>query len=118
MPSNKESKTKQNSNETKEKMTAAATKVFSQARESLKFVESYVENYVKIPEVLKDSEERKRLTNEKILSSLEAVGLATRTEVEALEKRIEQLESDIGNLKVSLMAEQDQRTKQEPTASA
>ncbi len=74
------------------------SKVLSQAKESLKVLEALeketiaqiknVKNNIKLP----SAEERKKLTNDKIVSSLKKLGIATQSEVEELKARIATLE--------------------------
>lgn len=74
------------------------TQVFNQARESLKLFEALeketlakAKTFVKIPMAAN----RKRLTNDKILSSLRKLGVASLSEVKELQNRIEKLEEQI-----------------------
>ncbi len=79
------------------------SKVLSQAKESLKVLEALeketiaqiknVKNNIKIP----SAEERKKLTNDKIVSSLKKLGIATQSEVEELKARIATLEKSAPN---------------------
>ncbi len=74
------------------------SKVLNQAKESLKVLEALeketiaqiknVKNNIKLP----SAEERKKLTNDKIVSSLKKLGIATQSEVEELKARIATLE--------------------------
>ena len=73
-------------------------KVIDQARQSLKILETLeketfakAKEFVKIP-IYSDS---KKLTNEKILSSLRKIGLATQSEVDSLRLRVEKLEAQL-----------------------
>ena len=79
------------------------SKVLSQAKESLKVLEALeketiaqiknVKNNIKLP----SAEERKKLTNDKIVSSLKKLGIATQSEVEELKARIATLEKSAPN---------------------
>lgn len=69
--------------------------LIQQTKESLKILSIFeketvakVGNYIKIP----NAAERKRLTNQRILSSLQKIGVATHEEVEVLEAKIARLE--------------------------
>lgn len=75
---------------------AKVSQVLDQAKGSLKFLEmlekealSKARGFVKIP----SAEERSRMTNDKILSSLRKLGVATQAEVDELKGRIEALET-------------------------
>jgi hypothetical protein len=79
-------------NKTKQKVS----EVLNQAKESLKILETLeketlakAKSFVKMPKL---SKKRKQLTNDRILQSLKKIGVATHSEVQALEKRIHQLE--------------------------
>lgn len=81
-------------NKTREKVTQA----INQAKESLKVLETLeketlakAKSFVKIP----SAAERKRLTNDRILSSLRKLGVATQSEVEALEQKLHKIESSL-----------------------
>ncbi len=96
-------------NATKQTLSPTLVKVFNQAKESaldsLKILESLEKetksqimaaaqaavNTLKIP----NSEERRKMTNDKIVASLKKIGLATQEQVETLEARIAQLESKL-----------------------
>lgn len=85
------------------KTKETVSKVLSQAKESLKVLESLEKEAlaqiksaagsVKIP----NAEERKRLTNDKILSSLKKLGVATQVEVDELNSRIAGLEAKLAS---------------------
>lgn len=87
MADKKVSKTKEKVNE-----------MINQAKASLKILETLeketlakAKTFIKIP----IPENRKSLTNEKILSSLKKIGLATQDEVDQLRLRIERLEAEL-----------------------
>lgn len=71
------------------------TQVLSQARESLEAFEkgalAKAKSFVKFP----NSADRKRLRNDRILSSLRKLGVATQQEVDSLNAKIEKLESAV-----------------------
>lgn len=70
----------------KKKVSKGVSKVFDQARASLKLLESLA------------PVNRAGLTNEKILSSLKKIGVASAEDVESLRIRIETLEAQLANL--------------------
>jgi len=71
-------------------------KIVAQAKESIKILESFQkEGLAKALAMLPTKDEAKRITNEKIVASLRKMGLATRGEVRELEKKIEDLASEI-----------------------
>jgi hypothetical protein len=85
-----------------EKTKEKVAQVFNQAKESLKILETLeketlakARSFVKIP----TSAERRRLTNDRILNSLKKLGVATRSEVDTLEERIQKLESALNSRK-------------------
>ena len=67
------------------------SKIFGHVMESLQTLESFV----KIPA----TEERRKLTNEKILSQLRKLGVATQGEVDELKAQIVSLEDQVTSLK-------------------
>jgi BMFP domain-containing protein YqiC len=87
---------------------ASVSKVFSQAKESALDSLRLLENLEKETKSqilaatkkvwLPGAEERRKLTNERILTSLTKLGLATREEVETLEARIAALEAKLSAL--------------------
>ena len=84
--------------------------VIEQAKASLKMVGSMVN----IPESLLDSEGRKQLTNERILSGLKSVGLASTAELEALADRVARLESTVSRMEKEIT---DLKSAPKPEAS-
>ncbi|MEW6057192.1 MAG: hypothetical protein AB1540_11315 [Bdellovibrionota bacterium] len=75
-------------------------KLLSQAKESVKVLETLqkegvarAKSYVTISMPSRD--EAQRVANEKIIATLNKLGLATRTEVRDLEKRVEELASEL-----------------------
>jgi BMFP domain-containing protein YqiC len=54
--------------------------------------------------MIPNAEERARLTNEKIVSSLKKIGIATREEMETLEARVAQLETELAELRAAKAA--------------
>lgn len=60
--------------------------------------------------MIPNAEERARMTNDKIVSSLKKIGIATREEVEALEERVAQLESELAELRSAAAATSSERT--------
>jgi len=77
------------------KAKSKVAQVLNQAKESLKILQTLeketiakARSFVKIP----GPAERKRLTNEKILSSLKKIGVATHSEIAALQEKLRQLE--------------------------
>ena len=84
--------------ETKEKMS----KVFNQAKVSLRVLETLeketlakARGFVKLP----SAEDRKRLTNERILASLKKMGVATQEEVETLRAEVQSLRAEVATLR-------------------
>jgi len=82
----------------KKSAKAKVSQVINQARESLKLLETLeketlakARSYVKLP----NTDERIRATNDKILSSLRKLGVATQTEVDELKARVEDLEAQL-----------------------
>lgn len=71
-------------------------KLIEQARESVKVLETLQkEGLSKVVSMLPSKDDTKRITNEKIVSSLKKMGLATRSEVEELERKVEDLASEL-----------------------
>lgn len=88
--------------------------VLSQARESLKFLGAFekkalakAKSFVKIP----NAADRKRLRNDRILSSLRKLGVATQQEVASLTMKIEKLETVFGPKKSSTKAVKNAKKK-------
>lgn len=78
--------------------------VFNQAKESFKVLETLeketfakAKSFIKMP----NAKERKRLTNDRILHSLKKLGVATHSEIAALEKKIQSLEMELSSQKES-----------------
>lgn len=76
------------------------SRVFSQARESLKLLETLeketiakARSFVKFPKGVVRTKKVSRTTNDKILIGLKKIGVASRDEVESLRLRIEKLEA-------------------------
>jgi hypothetical protein len=72
--------------------------VLSQAKESLKILEVLEkETLAKARSLIKfpTADERRRLTNDRILSSLKKLGVATQSEVQALELKLQRIESNL-----------------------
>ena len=74
------------------------TQAFQQAKESVKVLSileketiAKARTFIRFP----SSTERKKRTNQKILQSLKLLGVATRDEVEALQKKVHKLESTL-----------------------
>jgi hypothetical protein len=73
-------------------------KIVSQAKDSLKILEALQKEGVARARSmmhLPSKDLAKQLTNEKIVASLKKLGLATRSEVRDLEKRVEELASEL-----------------------
>jgi hypothetical protein len=73
-------------------------KLVSQAKDSLKILEALQKEGVARARSLMHLPSKdlaKQLTNEKIIASLKKLGLATRSEVRDLEKRVEELASEL-----------------------
>jgi len=64
----------------KQQVTRAIDQAISKAR-----------SFIRIP----NAAERKRLTNDRILSSLRRLGVATQAEVEALQSQVQKLEGEL-----------------------
>jgi len=86
------------------------SQLVQQAKDSLKVLEmlekeavAKAREFVKIP----NGADRMKMTNDKILSSLKKLGLATREEVQTLEAKIEKLEHDLTLAKKSKSKEKD-----------
>jgi len=86
--------------------------VISQAKESLKILGALeketmarARSFVRIP----NAAERRRLTNHRILNSLKKLGVATQDEVEALEQKVQKLES-------ALNAKKEGRSSSHPSS--
>lgn len=91
--------------EKKKSRVSKVSRVLSQARESLKLLETLeketlakARTFVRNPIPVS----RKRLTNDKIIASLKSLGMATRTEVEQLERKVEALENELAALQAAL----------------
>ncbi len=89
-------KDKDNKDKKDKRRPSRFSEALNQAKEQLRSLGSKnqgvllkARNLLKAP----GGEARKRLANEKILGSLRKLGVATQSEVEALKKRIEELES-------------------------
>jgi polyhydroxyalkanoate synthesis regulator phasin len=72
-----------------------AGEIFQQAKESLKILEVFekeavakVRSFVKLPSAI----DRKNLTNQRILASLQNIGVATQADLKVLEAKVERLE--------------------------
>ena len=65
--------------------------------------------------MIPNAEERARLTNEKIVNSLKKIGIATREEMETLEARVAQLETELTDLRATKAAKKT-ATKSSETA--
>ncbi len=79
--------------------------VINQARESLKLLETLEkETLAKARTFVRNPipANRKRLTNEKILSSLRSLGVATRSEVQVLDQRLQNIEAELATLNTML----------------
>jgi polyhydroxyalkanoate synthesis regulator phasin len=78
-------------------------KVIKQAKQSLKILETLEkETFAKaktfasmIPSASSGSDAAKKMTNDKILSSLRKLGVPTQAEVDALRARVEKLEAEL-----------------------
>ena len=89
------------------KTKSKVSQVWNQARESLKLLETLEkETFAKARTFVKNPipKNRKARTNERILTSLQSIGVASRTEVAALESKIETLQNELTALH-SLFAE-------------
>lgn len=87
--------TQNNLSKTKEQVS----KVFDQARKSLHVLRTLeketlekARTFVRIP----SAAERKQLTQERILASLKKLGVATQSEVDALQVKVKHLEEELG----------------------
>lgn len=58
-------------------------------------VKNVTEMLEQVAAMIPNAEERARMTNEKIVSSLKKIGIATREEVETLEARVAALEGEL-----------------------
>jgi polyhydroxyalkanoate synthesis regulator phasin len=94
--------------EKKKSRVSKVSRVLTQARESLKLLETleketiakartFVRNPIKL--------NRKQLTNDKIASSLKSLGVASRTEVEQLARKVETLENELATIHAALAAQ-------------
>jgi hypothetical protein len=82
---------KKSFSQTKRKVSNA----IQQAKESLKILETLErESFAKIRSLFKipTPEERKRITNERILASLRRIGVATQSDLDRLNAKVERLE--------------------------
>ena len=71
-------------------------KVIDQAKQSLKILEMLEkETMAKAKDFVKLSGDPKKLTNDKILSSLKKLGVPSQAEVDALRARVEKLEAQL-----------------------
>lgn len=111
---------KKNVQKNVQKTKERVNQVFSQARESLKVLETIeketlekAKRFVRIPE----AEVRKRLSNDKILTSLKKIGVATRSEVNNLESRLEALESQLRELSAAPATKASSSSKTKKSAS-
>jgi hypothetical protein len=107
--------------EKKKSRVSKVSQVLTQARESLKLLETLEkETLAKARTFVRNPLQNngKRLTNEKILASLRSLGVATRGEVEALERKVEELQAEIIALNTALAQSGNKRTKSAPRASA
>lgn len=91
--------------EKKKSRVSKVSRVFTQARESLKLLETleketlakartFVRNPIHVS--------RKKLTNDKIAASLKSLGVATRAEVEQLERKVEALQNELAAIQAAL----------------
>jgi predicted nucleic acid-binding Zn-ribbon protein len=97
-----------------EKPKSKVSQLFSQARASLKLLETIerealakARTFVRNPIPM----DRKRLTNEKILASLKAIGVATQSEVEALELKVHALEDELHSLRGTIAKAATEKSK-------
>ncbi len=77
---------------------ARLEQVLSQAKDSIRMLGAFekktlakARSFVKIP----DAKERRRLTNDRILSGLRKLGVATQSDVDALSSKIQELETSV-----------------------
>ncbi|MGE4232223.1 MAG: hypothetical protein AB7F43_02740 [Bacteriovoracia bacterium] len=89
-------------------------KLLDQAKESVKVLETLQkEGISKVISILPSPDDTKKMTNEKIVSSLRKLGLATRSEVEELEKKVENLASELRSQIVKLNRKSSGKQKSE-----
>jgi hypothetical protein len=103
-----------------EKTKSKVSQVWNQARESLKLLETLEkETFAKARTFVKNPlpANRKRLTNEKILASLQTLGVASRAEIKALEAKVDLLQSELTALH-ALVAQTSGGAKRAKTAGA
>jgi hypothetical protein len=77
------------------------SKMFQQARESLKLLETLEKETLAKAKLFVRKPlrfDRRKQTNDRILSSLKGIGVATRAEVEALELKVEQLSQELASI--------------------
>jgi polyhydroxyalkanoate synthesis regulator phasin len=80
-------------------MKKSVGKVINQAKQSLKILEALEKETFKkaktFASAIPTSDDAKKLTNDKIISSLRKLGVPTQSEVDALRARIEKLEAQL-----------------------
>jgi polyhydroxyalkanoate synthesis regulator phasin len=99
------------------------SQVLHQARESLKILETLeketlakARTFVRNPLAM----DRKRLTNEKILASLKSLGVASQSEVDELQAKVEHLENELSSLHAMLATQVSaaKRASKSPTTNS
>ncbi|MGK5084465.1 hypothetical protein WDW37_14315 [Bdellovibrionota bacterium FG-1] len=95
------------------KNKSRVSQVLDQARESLKLLETLEkETLAKAKTFVRNplqAERRKKMANEKILAKFKTMGVATSTEVRALEEKIERLEREFAALQAMVAESQLKR---------
>ena len=70
-------------------------RILSQAKESIKLLETLQKEAISRAKSMIESGEARKITNQKIVSSLKKMGLATQAEVRELERKVEDLASEL-----------------------
>lgn len=94
-------------------------KLFGQAKESVKVLELLQrEGMAKARSMMPSPEETLKMTNEKIVSTLRKMGFATRDDVRQLERKVDELASELRGQLLKLQKKTGSKTKTEPEAEA
>ena len=106
---------------TKSRVSSGVSKVLDQARESLKLLDALEKETLEKAKIFVrnplQAERRKKASNEKILSKLSAIGIATRSEVKSLENQILDLNQKLEILQLEISSAQTKaKTKAKPSS--
>lgn len=93
-------------------------KLLAQAKDSVAVLEALQKEGVARAKEYLNSEKASLLTNEKIASTLKKFGLATRAEVRDLEKKVEELASELRSQISKISRKPPQKNSKDSAASA